>query len=1018
MIKRTSTFLAILAIILSLFANVPSPSYARTEKISNFNIWYFKPSQVSTSATYKVLIDINETVGIHGWLKVTFPPEWTMPDVPPKGGYSEYWDHELERILTSIYIGTSPCTKCQGLPEIKTNKRKNPEFIEKFGLDNENSILFRTHIQLDPNGPYDPVPITIADRAGFTNAPEPGYYKVGISTEAEPDVIFSNALKVVRSQVSPANVTLTNPAIGEASGYNILFNVGEGGSIDARESRVTVVFPKTTKLPATIDPPLIKVNGMPLSVDVNIHQLSSTMSFITPVSVENSGKVDVQISEKAGIINSPTRGSYQVKIYTNFEPTIVDSNPYEIKRAGQKPAVDPPYASQIADYKFSVEIGNKLQENDSIEVFFPKGTTVNQHIQADSVLVDGTPCKLKPRVVIDEFKVLLYAPKVIQPGGVMIEFTKASKIRNPEQPGSYAIKFTSQGSDGVLTTDEYSIIIKRITIDNVSVKPINAKAIATWVIEGSLAFTGDLDSGSSFTLTFPNTTVIPENIPSDSMTINGVQVQSATGSGNVLTIQIPSKIQNGGAFKIVISPTSGIVSPETSSTDYKITMITSKDQQGGESVAFFIAPPIPETTLLIKPPQPDGKNGWFIHPPSIDFVCTSKTATIKVWWNWKKDQYIKWEPGNWSPLADAQRIDTLYWYAEDTYGTEELKSYDFKIDTIAPTFNITYPVGDTVLTRENTYKIAGIGDSTELAMYEDTEKLRFVVPNILINGKQVPIVQPDPKGDTTKVPNAGYFESIVTLNEGKNVFTIVAEDDAGNSQTKQVTIIKDTIAPQASIIKPGPAESSHCNTVEIQGKTEPEALVSVGSQIIQVEPDGMFYYDYQPKKFGANEVSFEIVDQAGNKTTLKYTIWWGTEARLWATGDGKQPNINGAEPNPPLPTTPYISKGNTFVPLRYLAEKMMGGTVAFDTLKKPITITLPNGTIITHTIGKNTFTKTEKGKKQVVIMMPIASENNKGSVFLPMRKFIEDGLGQKVEWNGALKQITVIIPPDSAKCKK
>jgi len=50
--------------------------------------------------------------------------------------------------------------------------------------------------------------------------------------------------------------------------------------------------------------------------------------------------------------------------------------------------------------------------------------------------------------------------------------------------------------------------------------------------------------------------------------------------------------------------------------------------------------------------------------------------------------------------------------------------------------------------------------------------------------------------------------------------------------------------------------------------------------------------------------------------------------------------------------------------------------------------------------------------------MPIKSENKNGSLFLPMRKFIEDGLGQKVEWNGALKQITVIIPPDSTKCKK
>ncbi len=95
---------------------------------------------------------------------------------------------------------------------------------------------------------------------------------------------------------------------------------------------------------------------------------------------------------------------------------------------------------------------------------------------------------------------------------------------------------------------------------------------------------------------------------------------------------------------------------------------------------------------------------------------------------------------------------------------------------------------------------------------------------------------------------------------------------------------------------------------------------------------------------------------------------------------------------------------------------MMGGTV--DYKAGLVTITLPNGTVIKHTAYKDTFTKTEKGKKPVVVTMPIKSENKNGSLFLPMRKFIEDGLGQKVEWNGALKQITVIVPPDSTKCKK
>lgn len=1020
--KRYSTILAVILIIAMFSTEFLLPTaQASKNRISAYTITYFKPSQINVAANYRMLVDINETVEIHGWIKIIFPEEFTMPDVPrPK--YSESWDHTLEMILTSIYLGTSPCTKCQGLPIIKTKKRKNPEFIQKYGLDNENSIQFWSHIQLEPNGPYDPIPITMADRTGILNPETPGFYKIGIQTESEPDTVWSNPIKVVKSQTAPATVVPTNPAIGEPSGYDITFNVGEGGSIDARESRITLVFPKSFKLPNSIPAGLIKINGRPVMVEPTIFQMGSTLSMITPVSIENNSEVKIQIPEKAGIVNTILKGKYQIKVYTNFEVEPTDSNEFDIIRAGQKPIIVPPWASQIASYKFSIDFPKKVQENDLIELTFPSGTVLPSFISADSVLIDGNPCKLKPRTIIEERKLQAYFPKSFDPGSVMLEFTSKAKIKNPENPGKYSIQFIVQGSESKSSTDPYDILIKKISMPTVNVNPLNAKSIAAWSLEGSLAFTGDLNSGDMITLTFPPTTIIPDAIPANSITINGLQIQSATGSGNVLSIKLLSKLVSGSDFKIVITPESGIISPSTSSADCIIKIVTSNDITGGISDKFFIAPPMPVTSLLIEPSEFSGKNGWYTgKAPKIDFTCTSPTATIKVWWNHKIESAMNWTVGMWSPLADAQRVDDLHWQAIDTYGTEDVKTYTFKVDTIFPTFTISSPIGgEKAITKLDTFKIAGVADSTELAMFDDPEKLNFVVPTITINGQKVPVVPPDPKGDTTKVPNAGAFEYAVKLVEGVNNFEVVAEDEAGNKITKKVEITKDTIQPEITVTKPAVGETSNCFEIEVEGKTETGATVTIkGGQNVDVEPDGTYYFSFRPKKQGANDIELIATDIAGNSKTISHRIWWGTYMKLKITTPPSQPTLNDLEPNPPLTVLPFVNKkGSTMVPMRYLAGTVMGGDVTYNSPTKKVTIKFTNGTILEHVILTTKMTKTVKGGKPQIIDTKVPSEIVSGSTFLPMRVFIEQGLGVPVMWDQPTKTATIQFPPDINSCKK
>lgn len=1021
-------------------------------KLTSVKVVYFKPPQVGVASTYKIDVDINQTVEIHGWITIVFPDDWTMPDVPkPVAGISEAESKELERILNSIYLATSPCTKCQGLPQIKTNKRTNQKYLQQFGLDSENSITFWSHIELEPNGPYDPIPITVASRAGFKNSMKPGKYRIGIRTHSEQDTVWSNEVTVVKSQVEQATVTLTNPAINEISGYNIRFHVGEGGSLDRTTSRITLVFPKGTVFPESIDASLVKMNGKPLSVDPQVHQPSCTFSMISPIDVENLGEIVIDISPKAGIKNTSSKGSYSLIVKTDFEPEPVESLPFQIMRAGQKPVVNPPYTGQFASYKFSVDFPKTLSSNDMIETIFPKEVTLPQYIKADAVLINGTPCTLKPGIISDERRVRIYAPTEIKPGSIMIEFTKDAKIKNPENPGSYQIRFSGQGVDGVFTTDPFQILVKKLTIDEIKISPLNAKETASWDLGGSLAYNGALDVGDKMILEFPQGTVIPETL-TDCVTISGNSA-SAKGSGNVLEISIPKKIESGEDFKISISKSCGVKNPPTSSDNYTIKISTSKDPAGGMSEPFFIAPSLPVSTLLILKPStelddnnkpkwvkalPDGKDGWFKTPPSIDFEVDSPTAKIKIWWNDAVEKAIDWTIGKPLGIADQQRMDILHWQAIDAYGNEEIRSYEFKIDTNSPTISISEPAQRNVSLKTNKFSIVGLADPTELLKYEDKNNSPYVVPDVFINGEKVDVVQAKvvEMKDSGAIlnPDAGMFKKEITLpKEGVYKFEVWAEDQAGWLSSKQViTVTYDVTPPEVKMLSPVYGDIYQVGEqIEVKFESELDASLFVNNTIANVleqvgEDKAIFSSFVTIANKGENTIEVKATDPAGNTKPYKFSIMGPTSINLWlgqttmVTNGLERKQLSDAQkPINQFPKmSPYYKfNGKTFMAIRPVAEKLNAKDIAYDAATKTVTITqtIAGGKkkVIELVIGK-TMAKIDGKSTQIDkngLLTPILYN---GTTLLPLR-FVGEALGSEVGYDDKQKMITINYPPTPKK---
>lgn len=100
-----------------------------------------------------------------------------------------------------------------------------------------------------------------------------------------------------------------------------------------------------------------------------------------------------------------------------------------------------------------------------------------------------------------------------------------------------------------------------------------------------------------------------------------------------------------------------------------------------------------------------------------------------------------------------------------------------------------------------------------------------------------------------------------------------------------------------------------------------------------------------------------------------------------------------------LPAVPFMKDGVTYLPLRFVAE-VMGGQIDWSNSEKRVSV-LRGDTMLELWVGGNDMTL--NGVRQPMSAAPILKN---GSVYVPVR-IISEQLGQKVEWAGATKTITI-----------
>jgi flagellar hook assembly protein FlgD len=122
-------------------------------------------------------------------------------------------------------------------------------------------------------------------------------------------------------------------------------------------------------------------------------------------------------------------------------------------------------------------------------------------------------------------------------------------------------------------------------------------------------------------------------------------------------------------------------------------------------------------------------------------------------------------------------------------------------------------------------------------------------------------------GQEATVSEDGLFEREIILQEGDNILRIEATDDVGNVATQEIIIHRKTTPPLLELNVENDATFQQA-AVQIIGKTEPGAIVTVGGQVVTVSSLGEFQTTVNLQN-GENLLQVVAQDQAGNTTELQ-----------------------------------------------------------------------------------------------------------------------------------------------------
>ena len=782
---------------------------------------------------------------------------------------------------------------------------------------------------------------------------------------AELGTAFSERYRIGLSAVSNTSVIIEPQVKGVNAEYSVTFITGVKGSLKANADEIRIKFPPGTILPSSLLSSKVLINGRSSSAiyrdSDNFYILRIFSSFDIPANTP----VGVLFKKDFGIKNTLTPGTYKILVSTRTEPDWDESYPFEIaepqvKDLSMKISKDTllAYTSLIINFKTS-QIGF-LEKSNKIYVSFPVEFEVPLTFPDGAITVNGTNANAEG---LGNTLVISSPILILNNGDVEIVINEEAKIKNPLKAGEYTINLFT---DTDTSKSQFAITIKESTIQNVNAQLLYS---GTGTVN---SFNISFVTGPAYTLTrsvdfvkieFPEGFEITENIPLSAVLVDDTNPTSITKEGNIFLIFVPFDIPSNSTVTVKISEEAQIKNPGIIGI-YSLRVSTSKEITPVESSPINIIP-LPVVEFTVNSAVPDGSNGIYRKSPTI-LLSTSNG----------KDVYCKMDDKDFALFTGQFSIPEgkhiVYAYAVDSNGNKgDVITRVFTVDTTPP----------------KVFFDGGISD-----IYTNST-------NAIVNGKVSELCVLQISGVVVDVKDDLTFSVSLNVYDGMPV-AIFMRDLAGNSISILITAYVDSTPPVIELVNP---KSENFDTTEqsitLEFKVNKQGTVTVNFN--KVESINGIYLFTADLSDGENGFAIIAKDLAGNETTENIIIKRVNETVIKLVIGDTTAYVGSSTST--LDAPPFIEKGVTLVPLRFISE-VFGALVDWNGALQVITINYRTLTIQLQ-VGSNVVLVGTEFKK-----LDVPPKIVNGRTFVPIR-FISETFGAEVGWDGTTKTVTIVYKP-------
>ncbi|MGD1045724.1 MAG: Ig-like domain-containing protein [Bacteroidota bacterium] len=192
-------------------------------------------------------------------------------------------------------------------------------------------------------------------------------------------------------------------------------------------------------------------------------------------------------------------------------------------------------------------------------------------------------------------------------------------------------------------------------------------------------------------------------------------------------------------------------------------------------------------------------------------------------------------------------INTITMIATNSVGSATTVTRNVRLDTTPPMIVLTSPIDSAV-----------------------TNKTKIIISGSIMDSSSVIFTI---NGITFPVSANGSFSDTLSINEGKNYFSIIATDAVGNQATIKRTVVRDTQAPTILIASPAMNATTTDNLISVIGSIIDSTQISVTvNDVAQTLSAGGGFNASIFLSYGSNTITFIAADQVGNTVTAIRTI--------------------------------------------------------------------------------------------------------------------------------------------------